>query len=123
MNQTFSGDKQGEIGTVGTLKNPLIGDSLNSLTGADFVATLVPKLIGLLFVFGSIAFFFMFLWGAVSYILSGGDKSHMEIARSKITNAFVGIVLLFGSFAIVKLVEAFFGVDILSIDIGPLVIQ
>jgi hypothetical protein len=65
----------------------------------------------------------MLLWGAVSWILSGGDKASLEGAKNKITNAFVGLILLIGSFAIIKLIEGFFNINILLIDIGPLVIQ
>ena len=107
------------------ITNPALG-KLNDLGGADgigFFSKLIPSLVGLLFIFGALAFFFMLLWGAVSYILSGGDKAHVENARGRITNALVGFVLLIGSFAIVKLIETFFGIDILLIDIGPLVIQ
>lgn len=85
--------------------------------------TILPNFIGLLLVFGAVAFFFMLLWGAVSYILSGGDKAHIESAKARITSALVGLILMLSTFAIVKLIEAFFGIDILSIDIGPLVIQ
>lgn len=110
----------------GKISNPAIGNTLNQMLlnlPEFFVSSLISKAIGLLFVFGALAFFFMLIWGAVSYILSGGDKAHVENARGRITNALVGFVLLIASFAIVKLIEAFFGIDILLIDIGPLVIQ
>jgi len=109
------------------IKNPVLGDGLQSLfSGGDpsaFLGVYIPKFIGLLFVFGSLAFFFMFIWGAITWILSGGDKAGVENARGRITNALIGFILLIATFAIVKLIEAFFGIDILSIDIGPLVIQ
>lgn len=112
----------------GTITNSLLkGTFLETLQqlgeGSKFIEVFVPKFIGLLLVFGSIAFFFMFLWGAITWILSGGDKAHVENAKGRITNALVGFVLMIGVFAIVKLIEAFFGIDILLIDIGPLVIQ
>ena len=116
-------------GGANTITNPVFKGTVFDLLisdpdgGAIFIGMLLPKLVGLLFVVGAISFFFMILVGAVSYILSGGDKARVEAARGRITSALVGIVLLLGSFAIVKLVETFFGVDILSIDIGPLVIQ
>ncbi len=106
----------------GTVKNPILGN-LNSLSGSDFLSQFIPKAIGLLFVFGALAFFFMFLWGAISWILSGGDKAHVENAKARITNALIGFILMIATFAIVKLIEAFFGIDILSIDIGPLIIE
>ncbi len=112
-----------------TITNPVFGKSIfsNMISDPDggsiFLGQVVPKLVGILFVIGALAFFFMLIWGAISWILSGGDKAHLESAKGRITSAIVGMVLLIGSFAIVKLIEAFFGIDILSIDIGPLVIQ
>lgn len=110
----------------GKISNPAIGNRLNQMLlnlPEFYFGDLISRIIGLLFVFGALAFFFMLLWGAVSWILSGGDKAHLENAKGRITNAIVGFVLLLGTFAIVKLIEAFFGINILSIDIGPLVIQ
>lgn len=111
----------------GAITNSLLEGSfletLQQLGNGEFIDIFVPKFIGLLFVFGALAFFFMLLWGAITWILSGGDKAGLESAKSRITNAIVGFVLLLGSFAIIKLIEAFFGIDILSIDIGPLIIQ
>lgn len=119
----LGGDKNGALEQGGDIKNPLLGDSLGSISGVDFFSQLIPKAIGLLFVFGALAFFFMFLWGAISWILSGGDKAHVENAKGRITSAIVGFILMISTFAVVRLIETFFGVDILSIDIGPLVIQ
>lgn len=116
----------GGVSSDGKITNPAISDKLNSMLlnlPEAFFQDLLSRTVGLLFVFGALAFFFMFIWGAITWILSGGDKAGVESAKGKISNALVGFVLLIGSFAIVKLVETFFGIDILSIDIGPLVIQ
>lgn len=106
--------------------NPVVGDTLKAFESAEysyFLNFFLPRFVGLLFIFGALAFFFMLLWGAITWILSGGDKAHVENARGRITNALVGFVLMIATFAIVRLIEAFFGIDILSIDIGPLVIE
>ncbi len=108
------------------LTNPIYEGELKSFTtgsSSAFLNTYLPNAVGLIFVAGILFFFFMLLIGAVSWILSGGDKAHIENARARITNALIGLVLLFATFAIIKLIEAFFGIDILSIDIGPLVIE
>lgn len=118
----FSDGTTGVDNSLTTVKNPILGD-LNSLNGSDFVAQFIPKAIGLLFVFGALAFFFMFIWGAITWILSGGDKAHVEAAKARLTNALVGFVLMVGTFAIIALIETFFKINILSIDIGPLIIQ
>lgn len=106
--------------------NPVVGPTLTGLETGDsslFINQFLPKFVGILFVVGGVAFFFMLVWGAIGWILSGGDKAGVESAKNKITNAIIGMILLIASFAIVKLIEGFFGIDILSIDIGPLVIQ
>jgi len=112
----------------GGITNPLFGDVYTSLVthpagGGGFLALLLPKLIGLLLVFGGITFFFMFVWGAITWILSGGDKAHVESAKGRMTSALVGFILMISVFAIAGLIESFFGINILSIDIGPLIIQ
>ncbi len=111
----------------GYITNPALGTMLNvKLTGggdATFLSSLISTAIGYIFILGGVAFFFMLIWGAVSWILSGGDKAHIENAKGRITNALLGLILLFSSIAIAKLIEKFFNIDILSIDIGPLFIQ
>lgn len=107
----------------GTLLETLQQGTNSPLGSAGFLSVFVPRFIGLLLVFGGLAFFFMFLWGAITWIISGGDKASVENAKGRITNALIGLILMVGVFAIAKLIESFFGIDILSIDIGPLVIQ
>lgn len=112
----------------GSITNPIFGDTASYLIpsgvgGEEFLALLLPKLIGISLVIGSVSFFFIFIWGAISWILSGGDKAHVENAKAKITNALIGFILMISVFAVAKLIETFFDINILSIDIGPLVIQ
>lgn len=103
-----------------TINNPVLGPGLQSLSGVEFISRLLRALVGLGLVVGAIVFFFILLMGAIQWMTSGGDKSQTEAAKSKLTNAFIGIIILFSIFAIVRLVETFFGMNILLIDIGPL---
>ncbi len=109
------------------ISNPLIEGTLDNIFDApnasQFLSELLPNFIGLLMVTGTVFFMFMILIGAVQWIISGGDKAAIEGARGRITSALVGVVILFSTFALIKIVETFFGIDILTIDIGPLVIQ
>lgn len=112
------------------ITNPLFKGSsfeglqqIMSVDPGTVLSTLLPNIIGLLLVFGTVAFFFMILIGAISWITSGGDKAKIESARGRITSALIGVVLMISTFAIVGLIEYFFDINILTIDIGPLVIQ
>jgi TRAP-type C4-dicarboxylate transport system permease small subunit len=105
------------------ITNPVLGPAIQNLSGVDFFATFLPKAVGLILVIGVVVFFFMLLVGGVQWISSGGDKAALESARGKLSNALIGLVILLASFAVIKLVEGFFGVDILQLDIGALKIE
>lgn len=106
----------------GGIGNPALGN-LNSNSGVVFFQKLIPSLIGFAFVAGTLIFFFMLLIGAIQWITSGGDKGNLEAARGRISSALVGIIVLFAVFAIIKLIEGFFAIHILTLDIGPLIIK
>lgn len=119
-----SGATGGSAGTGGTITNPVLGEGLQGLTGEQFIQRFIPSAIGLGFLVGVIIFFFMLLIGAIQWISSGGDKTAVEAARGRLSNAIIGLVVLFSIFAIIKLIEQFFpGLSILTLDIGPLKIQ
>lgn len=108
------------------ITNPILGPGLQGVYSSGptaFLSTFLPNFIGLGFIIGALVFFFMIVWGAIQWISSGGDKQSLEAARGRITSAIVGIIILFASFAIISVIEKFFGINILTIDIGPLVIQ
>ncbi len=100
-----------------------LNDILQSEGGVGFFQRLLPSLITLGLVIGAVVFFFMLLWGAIGWITSGGDKAVLESARGRITNAIIGLVIMFALFAIVKVIEQFFGTNILTLDIGILKIE
>jgi hypothetical protein len=106
-----------------SIENPVLGPSLQSMTGVGFFQDLLPRMVGLAFLVGVLIFFFIMITGAIQWITSGGDKTALEGARGKITNAIVGVVILLSLFALLKVIEDFFGINILALDIGPLIIQ
>ena len=106
-----------------SITNPALGPSLQTKTGVDFFQDLIPRIVGLAFLVGVLVFFFIMITGAIQWITSGGDKAGIESARGKITNAIVGVVILLSLFALLKVIEDFFGINILALDIGPLMIQ
>lgn len=103
--------------------NPKLQDIAQNWIGTSFFSIFIPKLITLAIIIGILIFFFIMIMGAIQWISSGGDKTALEEAKKKITNAIIGIVILFSVFAILKLIENFFGISILTLDIGSLVIR
>ncbi len=100
------------------ITNPALNENIRNLEGVDFFNKLLPNLIGLSFVIGVIIFVAIIIVGAIQWIISGGDKGGIESARSKITNAVIGIVILLALFAIITVVEDFFGIEILRLKIN-----
>lgn len=81
------------------------------------IGTIVSGLVRLILVIAALVFFFILVIGGIRWIASGGDKTQTENARNQITAALVGLVIVFAAWAIVKLIQTFFGIDIFSLDI------
>lgn len=94
-------DQSSDFGKLGTLTFP----------------ALISGLIRLTLVVAALVFFFILVIGGIRWILSGGDKAQTEAARNQITAALVGLVIVFAAWAIATLIETFFGVKILNLDI------
>lgn len=64
----------------------------------------------------AILVFGFLIWGAVEWITSGGDKSKIEGARNKISNAVIGLIILAATTALFVVVEEFLGIDVLTFN-------
>ena len=109
--------------TLSQITNPALGPGLQGKSGVEFFQDLLPRMVGLGFVIGSLIFFFVMVTGAIQWITSGGDKAANEAARAKISSAIIGFVILLAVFAVLKVIEDFFGFNILTLDIGPLKVK
>jgi len=58
-----------------------------------------------------------FIWGALDLLLSGGDKTKVQDARSKITHAIIGFVLLIFMFIIFQYLPEFLGINFRVIEL------
>lgn len=102
------------------LTNPILG-GLQGVSGGEFLNRLIRGGIMLILVVGVIVFLFILFFGAIQWMTAGGDKAAIESARGKLINALIGLFLLFSVYAILKLVETFFGISILGgITIFPI---
>ena len=101
------------------LPSPSVGASGNA--GVTFLQKAIPAAITWGFIIGVIVFFFTLIMGGIQWISSGGDKQAVEAARGKVTNALVGLVILFAVFAILQLFNRFFGIHILQLTLPTLV--
>jgi hypothetical protein len=96
-----------------------VGSDFSNLTNLS-IPGIVSGLIRLTLVVAAIVFFFILVIGGIRWIASGGDKGQTEAARSQITAALIGLVIVFAAWAILALIKTFFGVDIFSLSLPEL---
>ncbi len=80
-----------------------------NITG-DALGTIVSSVVGVAIIIAGLATLIYFIWGGYNWLTAGGDKAQVEAARSRITNALIGLTIVASSFAIYKLVDSFFGI-------------
>ena len=90
---------------------------IQAKSGVDNVSNigdLVSAAIGAIFLISFLLVFVMLVWGGIQWITSGGDKENTQKARDRITHALVGVAIIAGAWALMKVVEFFFGISILG---------
>lgn len=93
-------------------------------TGSEFsklgnytIPQIVSALVGLVLVVAGLVAFAYLIFGGVMWISSSGDKGKIETARNTITAALIGLLIVFSTWAIIQLIQVFFGVNILKMAI------
>ena len=97
----------------------LVPDDLSKTT--DLVAV-IQAIIRFILVAAFVLAFIFLLIGGIRWITAGGDEKGVAAARGMITSALIGLVIVLVAFAIIRLVETFFDVIIISGGIEPLTI-
>jgi len=80
------------------------------------LAALITTIWRTLITLGGLAVLVFFIWGGLSWLTAGGDKANIESARNKITNALIGMTILFASIAIVNFLGPAIGFDLLRLE-------
>lgn len=88
-----------------------------SALGDLTIGGIVSGGIRLVLVIAALVFFFILVVGGIRWIVSGGDKAQTETARNQITAALVGLVIVFAAWAIVQLINVFFGINIFELSL------
>lgn len=86
-------------------------------TGLDptgFVAGLIKATLQFLITAAFIVALFWTIFAGYRFITAGGDEKTISSAWSQIYWGLIGMVVVMGSFAIIRLVETFFHVNIVS---------
>jgi len=82
------------------------------------IEKLITLGIGTATIIGAILLLVYFAYGALRFVLSGGDSKGAEAGRSAMTNAAVGLVILILVTTIAAIIGKIFGINILSPNWG-----
>lgn len=114
-------DLGGTIGGKGL--GPFGEKSFTGESALVSITSAVSSIIGVMTVAAAIWFIFQFLIGGFYWITSGGDKQKLHEARERITNAFIGLIIVIAGWAVLALAGQFFGYDIVIKDPGTVIKQ
>ena len=73
------------------------------------VPGIVTAVVRLILVVAALVSFIFLVLGGIRWITSGGDKEGTAKAQGTITAALIGLVIVFAAWAIIRLLQTFFG--------------
>lgn len=92
-------------------QNQIVPETLRPINN---VVKIVQAIVQFILVVAFVLAFIFLLIGGIRWITAGGDEKGVAAARGMITAALIGLVIVLVAFAIIRLVEIFFGVNIVS---------
>jgi hypothetical protein len=84
--------------------------NLYNLRPSAYVRTAINILLGAA---GVLAFLYL-LFGGIRWITAGGDKDALDKARKHITQALIGLAIVFSVYALLYVVQVLFGVNLIQ---------
>ena len=91
---------------------------MESIGKVNNILTVIQAIIRFILIVAFIAAFIMLLIGGIRWITAGGDEKGVASARNMITAALIGLVVVLVAYAIIRLVELFFGFNIISTGVN-----
>lgn len=91
-----------------------VASGANAIVTLNCVGPIIVNLLSWAFTFAGIICLIFVIFGGFKFLTSGGEKEKVEEGRKTITWALIGLVIIFLSFAIVRLVGSVTGVTCIS---------
>lgn len=91
-----------------------IGTAFEIGEAAGQFSKLISRIIGVMTIIAGLWFLFQFVIAGYGYMTSSGDSKRMSDAYNKITSSLIGLVVIVAAYAIISLIGAILGFDILN---------
>jgi hypothetical protein len=96
-----------DLGTALKFQN---SDAASTYTG---VGSLINNLLPNIYIAGGLVIFFMIIFGGFTIIANAGNPDKIKEGGKTITSAIIGLLVLFGSYWIIQIIQVVTGVNIL----------
>ena len=103
-----------KLAQLGTITPPDTIPTVDPGAESSFVAGFIRNGISLLLIVAFVIALVFLIINGLRFITASGDEKTVASAWSQIYWGLIGMVVVFSAFAIMKLVETFFDVDIIS---------
>lgn len=87
-------------------------ESVNPLARFSDIASIANVAVSLFIILAALSFVFIMLTGAYTYLTAGGDAEKVKQAQKTFKFAIIGMIVVFASFLIVKLIEFVLRIDL-----------
>jgi hypothetical protein len=81
------------------------------------ISNMVSTLFSVILVVVGIVFLFVLIMGGLKWLMSEGDDKKLTVARNQVTNALVGLAIVFSAWAVVALINSIFKINLLQFSI------
>ena len=86
----------------------------DTVVNINNVPNIVRGIIQFILIIAFVGAFIFLLIGGIRWIMAGGDEKAVAGARGTITAALIGLVIVLVAYAIIRLIEIFFKVTIIT---------
>jgi len=109
------------LGTIGGDGLGPFGGGMDEASALTGITNTVSSIVGFMTIVAGVWFLLHFLIGGFNWITAGGDKTKLQTARDRLTNALIGLIVVVAGWAILALAGTFFGVDFTISDPSGLI--
>jgi hypothetical protein len=105
---------------IAQITNPAIAPKLGVAEAggntAPILASIIVTLWHTLITLGGLAVLLFIIMGGFGWITAGGDEKKIEESRNRITQAIIGMFILFATIAFVNFIGPAIGIDLLKLQ-------
>ncbi len=94
--------------------------NFNLLCKLGLEGNLISNVVTILFIVATLIALAFLIYGGIRWITSGGDKTGVETARNTIVAALVGLVIVFLSYFILRVIFGLFGITLENLNLPSL---